>query len=41
MKRAVLDAPYVRFCSMCNDIDRWLGVSLPKLDTEKYLYRKA
>ena len=41
MKHAVLDAPYVRFGSMCSDIDRWLKVSLPKLDVEKYLYRKA
>ena len=39
MKHAVLDAPYVRFSSMCNDIDRWLGSSRPKLDIEKYLYR--
>ena len=41
MKHAVLDAPYARFGSMCSDIDRWLGVSLPKLDIEKYLYREG
>ena len=34
MKYVVLDAPYVRFISMCNDIDRWLAMSLPKLDIE-------
>ena len=41
MKHAVLDVPYVRFSSMCSDIDKWLRSSLPKLDTERYLYRKA
>ena len=41
MKHVVLDVPYVRFSSMCSDIDRWLGSSLPKLDIERYLYRKA
>ena len=41
MKHAVLDVPYVRFSSMCSDIDRWLRSSLPKLDIERYLYRKA
>ena len=41
MKHAILDVPYVRFSSMCGDIDNWLGSSLPKLDIEKYLYRKA
>ena len=41
MKHAVLDVPYVRFSSMCSDIDKWLGLSRPKLDIEKYLYRKA
>ncbi len=41
MKHAILDVPYVRFSSMCSDIDRWLGSSLPKLDIERYLYRKA
>ena len=41
MKHAVLDAPYVRFGSMCGDIDRWLRSFLPKLDIERYLYRKA
>ena len=41
MKHAVLDMPYVRLSSMCGDIDRWLRPSLPKLDIEGYLYRKA
>ena len=41
MKHAILDVPYVRFSSMCGDIDKWLGSSLPKLDVERYLYRKA
>ena len=41
MKHAVLDVPYVRFSSMCGGIDKWLRSSLPKLDIEKYLYRKA
>ena len=41
MKHAVLDVPYVRFSSMCSDIDKWLGSSRPKLDIERYLYRKA
>ena len=41
MKHAILDVPYVRFSSMCGDIDNWLRSSLPKLDIEKYLYRKA
>ncbi len=41
MRHAVLDVPYVRFNSMCSDIDRWLGPSLPKLGIEEYLYRKA
>ena len=41
MKHAILDVPYVRFSSMCSDIDKWLRSSLPKLDIEKYLYRKA
>ena len=41
MKHAILDVPYVRFSSMCGDIDRWLRSSLPKLDIEKYLHRKA
>ena len=41
MKHAVLDVPYVRFSSMCSDIDKWLRLSLPKLDIERYLYRKA
>ena len=41
VKHAVLDVSYVRLSSMCGDIDRWLKVYLPKLDIEKYLYRKA
>ena len=41
MKHAVLDVPYVRFSSMCSDIDKWLRSSLSKLDIERYLYRKA
>ena len=41
MKHAILDVPYVRFSSMCSDIDKWLRSSLPKLDIERYLYRKA
>ena len=41
MKHVILDVPYVRLSSMCGDIDRWLGSSLPKLDIEKYIYRKA
>ena len=41
MKHAILDVPYVRFISMCNGIDKWLESSLPKLDIERYLYRKA
>ena len=41
MKHAILDVPYVRFSSMYSDIDKWLRSSLPKLDIERYLYRKA
>ena len=41
MKHAVLDVPYVRFSSMCSDIDKWLKSSLSKLDIEKYIYRKG
>ena len=41
MKRAVLDIPYVTVAGMREDIDRWLGSSVPVLDTEKYLYRMA
>ena len=41
MKHAVLDVSYVRLSSMCGDIDKWLRPSLPKLDIERYLYRKA
>ena len=41
MRIMSLDVLYVRFSSMCGDIDKWLGSSLPKLDIEKYLYRKA
>ena len=38
---AILDVSYVRFSSMCSGIDKWLRPSLPKLDIEKYFYRKA
>ena len=41
MKHAVLDVPYIRLSSMCGDIDKWLRSSLPKLDIERCLYRKA
>ena len=41
MKHTILDVPYVRFSSMCSDIDKWLRSSLPKLDIERYFYRKA
>ena len=41
MKHAVLDIPYVTFGKMCSDIDKWLNSSMPKLDIENYLYRKA
>ena len=41
MKHAILDVPYVRFSSMCGDIDKWLGSSLPKLDVERYLLQKS
>ena len=41
MKHAVLDVPYVRFSSMCNDIDKWLRSYLSKLDIERYIYRRA
>ena len=41
IKHAVLDVPYVRFSSMRSDINKWLGSSLPKLDIERYLCRKA
>ena len=27
MKHAILDVPYVRFSSMCSDIDKWLRSS--------------
>ena len=40
-KHAILDVPYVRLSSMCSGIDKWLGSSLPKLDIERYLYRKS
>ena len=40
-KHAVLDIPYVTFGKMCSDIDKWLNSSIPKLDIENYLYRKA
>ncbi len=41
MKHAVLDARYVTFGNMCHDVDNWLRSSVPNLDIEKYLYRKA
>ena len=41
MRHAILDVPYVRFSSMCSDVDRWPWPSRPKLDIETYLYRKA
>ncbi len=41
MKHAVLDARYVTLGSMCHDVDNWLESSVPNLDIEKYLYRKA
>ena len=33
--------PTTGFGSMCSDIDRWLGSSLPKLDIERYIYRRT
>ena len=39
MKRAVLDVRYVTVAGMHEDIDRWLGSSVPVLDIEKYLHR--
>ena len=41
MKHAILDVPYVRFSPLCGDIDRRRESSRPKLDIERYLYRKA
>ena len=41
MKHAILDVPYVRFSSMCSDIDKWLRSSLPKLDIEKVPLQKS
>ena len=41
VKHVVLDVSYVRFSSMCSDIDKWLKSYLLKLDIERYLYRKA
>lgn len=41
MKRAVLNIPYVTVAGMREDIDRWLDLSVPVLDIEKYLYRMA
>ena len=41
MKRAVLSIPYVTVASMHENIDRWLGSSVPVLDIEKYLYRRV
>ena len=34
MKHAILDVPYVRFSSMCSDIDKWLRSSLPNLTSK-------
>ena len=31
----VLDVPYVRYSSICSNIDKWLQPSRPKLDIEK------
>ena len=41
MKHAVLDAPTVKLHKMCEDIDKWLVESLPRLEIENYLYRKV
>ena len=41
MKHAVLDMAYVKLSKMCEDIDNWLKSSMPKLNIENYLYRKA
>ena len=41
MKHAVLDIHYATFVRMCEDVDRWLEMSLPRLDIENYLYRVA
>ena len=41
MKHAVLDVPYVRFSSMCSDIDKWLRSPLPKLDIEEVPLQKG
>ena len=41
MTRAVLDIPYVTVAGMHEDVDGWLGSSVPVLDIEKYLYRVA
>ena len=41
MKHVVLDTPVVKFHKMCEDIDKWLVGSLPRLEIEKYLYRKG
>ena len=40
MKHAVLDIPRVSLQKMCEEIDKWLVSSLPRLDIEKYLYKK-
>ena len=39
IKRAILDIPYVTVAGMHKDNDRWLGLSVPVLNIEKYLYR--
>ena len=39
--RVVLDISYVTVTGMHEDIDGWLGSSVPVLDIEKYLYRMA
>ena len=41
MKHAVLDSRYVTSGGICRDVDNWPGSSVPKLDIEKYLHRKA
>ena len=41
MKHVVLDTPIVKFHKMCEDIGKWPVGSLPRLEIEKYLYRKV
>ena len=36
-----IDAPTVKLHKMCEDIDKWLVESLPRLEIENYLYRKV